>query len=81
RHTLAILVRRGLDAYVAQDAADYVALAARLADPEERAEARRLIAERRPLLFGDLEPIRALEGFFVRALSTVYGVEAAGVAA
>jgi protein O-GlcNAc transferase len=78
RHTLAILKRMGLDAYIARDGADYVALAARLADPGEQEAARRLIAERRARLFGDLEPVRALEAFFEKALSED---QARGVAA
>jgi predicted O-linked N-acetylglucosamine transferase (SPINDLY family)/MoaA/NifB/PqqE/SkfB family radical SAM enzyme len=69
RHTLAILTRMGLDATIARDGADFVAIAARLADPAERATARALIAERRPLLFGDLTPVRALETFLEDAVA------------
>lgn len=78
RHTLAILKRMGLEAYIAKDGSDYIALAARLADATENAAARRLIAERRAALFGDLTPVRALEAFFVAALA---GDQAPGVAA
>lgn len=77
RHTLAILRRMGLEAYVADDAEGYVALATRLADPAERATARALIAERRPILFGDLEPVRALEAFLERAVAAGQVSEAA----
>ncbi len=72
RHSYAILKRMGLDEGIAADRDDYVARAVALADPATRAEARRRLAERRPRLYGDMEPVRALEAFFRKAVSEVW---------
>jgi predicted O-linked N-acetylglucosamine transferase (SPINDLY family) len=62
-----ILRRMALDELVASGPEQYVELAVRLARNADRREAvRRRIREARPLLFGDLEPIRALEDFLAQ---------------
>ncbi|WP_165498380.1 O-linked N-acetylglucosamine transferase family protein [Siculibacillus lacustris] len=69
RHSFAILTRMGLDEGIAADLDGYVAAAVGLADPGTRAAARARVAERLPRLYGDLEPVRALEAFFVEAVA------------
>ncbi len=59
-----VLRRMGMDELVARDARSYVDLAVRLGDDfAHRADVRGRIAARRNVLFGDLAPVRALEGF------------------
>ncbi len=59
-----ILRRMGMDALVATSDEDYVELAVALArDPALRATRRDELIARRGTLFGDLEPVRALERF------------------
>jgi protein O-GlcNAc transferase len=69
RHSTAILGCMGLAHRVAADVDAYVESAVRLADAGERA---RYVAEVRagkPLVFGDLAPVRALEDFLVGVMS------------
>lgn len=61
----AILDRMGLGDLVCEDDEDYVALAVRLAcDAEERARIQSRIVASRHVLYGDREPIRAMETLF-----------------
>jgi predicted O-linked N-acetylglucosamine transferase (SPINDLY family) len=63
-----ILKRMGLADLVAQSEQDYVATAVRLAqDSEHRQRVRQRFADSREVLFEDVEPIRALEAFLVKA--------------
>lgn len=73
RHSAAILVRAGADAYIADSPAEYVRLAASLAHPDVREAARAAIQAGAPLLFNDLTPVRALEDMLLRAISEVSG--------
>jgi len=58
----------GLPELVGQSEEDYVALAVKLArDAEYRAHIRERMAASRHVLFADIEPIRALEAFLVKA--------------
>jgi len=64
-----ILKRIGLPDLVAADDEQYIAFAVRLAqDPGYREEIRRRMAAGRPLLYGDTEPIRALEDFLAQGV-------------
>ena len=65
-----ILKRMDMSELVADSNDTYVALAVRLGtDVDYRNDVRRRIAERREVLFGDVEPIRALETFLTRAVA------------
>jgi predicted O-linked N-acetylglucosamine transferase (SPINDLY family)/MoaA/NifB/PqqE/SkfB family radical SAM enzyme len=61
RHSAAILRQAGAEAWIAADAADYVNLAAGLAEDDRRAAARTAILAGRARVFGDTTPIAALE--------------------
>jgi predicted O-linked N-acetylglucosamine transferase (SPINDLY family) len=64
-----ILKRAGMADLVCADEAQYVALAVRLAqDADYRSEIRKRMAAGQPALFGDLEPIRALEAFLAQGV-------------
>jgi protein O-GlcNAc transferase len=59
-----IMERMGMGDVVCVDDDDYVALAVKFAlDDQSREQARSRIAERRHVLYGDHEPIRAMEAF------------------
>ncbi|MFI4939362.1 MAG: tetratricopeptide repeat protein [Burkholderiales bacterium] len=59
-----IMERMGMDDAVCADDDDYVALAVKFAlDDQAREQARSRIAERRHVLYGDHEPMRAMEAF------------------
>jgi predicted O-linked N-acetylglucosamine transferase (SPINDLY family) len=71
RHSAAILTCMGLAHRVAADTDAYVAMAAGLADPTERAG---VVAEQRggrDRVFGDTSAVRALEDFLVRVCAGV----------
>jgi protein O-GlcNAc transferase len=69
RHSAAILERMGMGDCVAETIDDFVRLAVRLArDREYRAAFRARIASGKARLFGDDEPIRALEQFLETAV-------------
>jgi len=68
RHTTAILTVMGLEDCIAGSAAAYVDLAVRFADPAARATLRAQVVVRKDRLFHDLEAVRALEDFLVRAV-------------
>jgi protein O-GlcNAc transferase len=72
RHTMGILTRIGLTSTIAQTIDDYVAIAVRLAgDPLERRTLRAAMAAGRHRVMGDLDPIRTLEAFFMRAAGQI----------
>ncbi len=68
RHSAAILSRMGLAHAVSPTLDAYVARAAALADPGVRAAARAEVQDNKHRLFGDLEPVRALEAFLIGAV-------------
>ena len=68
RHTTAILKVMGLDACIADSAEAYVDLAVHFADPASRGDLRAQVVARKDRLFHDLEAVRALEDFLVRAV-------------
>ena len=68
RHSAAILRYLGLDDFITDTPASYVALAAKLAtDASFRTAAAARVRDAAPRLFGDLEPVRALENFLIKA--------------
>jgi predicted O-linked N-acetylglucosamine transferase (SPINDLY family) len=68
RHTYAFLKWMELDELIANDPASYVALAVRFArDATWRAQMRERMLARLPTLYGDLQCVRALEDFLLRA--------------
>lgn len=68
RHSYAILTMMGMDATIARDEDDYVAIAARLGkDRRFRRRMAKQVADRRHVIFGDEAPIRALEDFLTKA--------------
>jgi len=71
RHTAAILRHLGMGEWIADNLEGVVALAERLADPDQRAAVAARMAERRSWLFGDESPVRALEGFLRRAVGSI----------
>ncbi|MGE0415832.1 MAG: radical SAM protein [Acetobacteraceae bacterium] len=68
RHSAAILRRAGAERCIVSSAADYVALAVRLADPQERAAVRATLRAGHVTLFDDRTPVRALEEFLESAV-------------
>jgi predicted O-linked N-acetylglucosamine transferase (SPINDLY family)/MoaA/NifB/PqqE/SkfB family radical SAM enzyme len=68
RHSAAILLAAGAEAWIAWSADRYVALAASLADPVERARARAAIIAGRASVFNDAAPVPALETFLAEAV-------------
>lgn len=65
-----VLRRMRMDELVATDRRAYVDVAVRLCeDVAYRLEVGQRIAQRRQVLFGDLEPVRALEAFLCRAVA------------
>ncbi len=71
RHTTAMLTMMGLEQCIAADARSYVSMAAALAEPLARSRLSDLVSERKSRLYGDLEPIRALEAFLERSVEDV----------
>jgi len=68
RFASGILGRMGMHEWVAAGAEQYVALAAEMAGKaSRRQEARERVAAARDVLFDDLEPVRALEGFLLES--------------
>ncbi len=64
RHSLAILKMMGIEEAIASSKEEYVQIAIRLGrDTEYRQYISQLIAQNKHKLYGDLEPIRALEEF------------------
>jgi tetratricopeptide (TPR) repeat protein len=69
RHSLAILKMMGIQEMIASSKEEYVQLAIRLGrDAEYRQHISQLIAQNKHKLYGDLEPIRALEEFLLNAV-------------
>jgi protein O-GlcNAc transferase len=69
RHSLAILKMMGIEEAIASNKEEYVQLAIRLGrDAEYRQYISQLIAQNKHKLYGDLEPIRALEEFLLNAV-------------
>lgn len=82
RLAAAILARLGMDDLVARTDDEYVRLAVRLAEDEPyRQQVRRELLQRQPVLFGDLEPIRALERFLLGVCRPAPGDELGDAAA
>ncbi len=69
RHTAAMLTRMGLGDWIAPDVESFVAMAAALAEPSERRRLSEQVHARKGRLFGDLEPVRALEAFLERSVA------------
>jgi predicted O-linked N-acetylglucosamine transferase (SPINDLY family) len=66
-----ILRRMGLPELIAKNEEDYIELAVKLATSVyHRNEIQRSIVEKRPILFDDLAPVRALEDFLTRVANT-----------
>jgi protein O-GlcNAc transferase len=66
-----ILKRMGLSELVAASEGDYIALAVRICqDARYRQHIRQRIEENRHILFDDIEPVKALEEFLVRAATS-----------
>lgn len=62
-----ILRRMGLPELIAKNEEDYIALAIRLArDPKYGESIRRRIETCRPMIFGDITPIKAFEDFLIK---------------
>ena len=81
RHTAAILRRIGCEDTIAASLDDYVTIAARLGlDHAWRAKVRWNVASRKHRAFRDIEYIRALEAFLVRAVADPPGLESAASA-
>ncbi|BAY24512.1 family 2 glycosyl transferase [Calothrix sp. NIES-2100] len=69
RHTLAILKMMGIEETIASSKEEYVQFAIRLGrDSEYRHYISELISQNKHKLYGDLEPIRALEEFLLNAV-------------
>jgi len=77
RHSAAILLAAGAEAWIAWSAGHYVDLAASLADPAKRAIARGAILAGRARVYGAQTPVRALEAFLSRAVGRETRREAA----
>ena len=77
RHSAAILLAAGADAWIAWSPDQYVALASSLADPTRRAQARETILAGRTRVFADMAPVRALEDFMANAAAAALAREAA----
>ena len=73
RHSAAILTMMGLQDSIADTPEQYAALATALADPGARRAMRDAVAQRKHLLFGDRQPIRALEEFLTREIDARCG--------
>ncbi|WP_019504759.1 tetratricopeptide repeat protein [Pleurocapsa sp. PCC 7319] len=69
RHAMAILKMMGIEETIASSKEDYVQLAIRLGrDAPYRQYLSQLIAQNKHKLYGDLEPIQALEEFLLQAV-------------
>ncbi len=72
RHTAAILHRIGCDATIAASLDEYVAIAVRLGlDPAWRAKVRAAVARGKHAAFADLDYVRALERFLIKATTRI----------
>ncbi|NJK48954.1 tetratricopeptide repeat protein [Candidatus Gracilibacteria bacterium] len=69
RHTAAILKMMNIEEAIAHNKEDYINIAAHLGrDPQYRQEMARQIADNKYKLYGDLQPIIALENFLLTAV-------------
>ncbi|MEM8827916.1 MAG: tetratricopeptide repeat protein [Cyanobacteria bacterium P01_G01_bin.19] len=69
RHSMAILKMMGIEETIASSKEEYVQLAVRLGrDTQYRQNISQLINQNKHKLYGDLEPIRALEEFLLQAV-------------
>ena len=74
RYALAAYRGMGFSDLVAYSADQYAAIAVRLAnEPDFREHARRQIAERRGVLFDDVQAVRQVEAFFLEAIAAARG--------
>ena len=72
RQTLACYRKMGLLDCVAKDDREYVEMALRLGqDPEYRESMRARIAERSDVLFDDVDAVREIEQFLIKAIEEV----------
>ena len=70
RHTTAILKLMGVEATIAQNKDEYIAIAIRLGlDTNYRRELARQIAQNKAKCYGDLQPVLALEDFLRKVLN------------
>ncbi|PSF31392.1 hypothetical protein C7H19_22710 [Aphanothece hegewaldii CCALA 016] len=71
RHTMAILKMMGIEELIATSKDDYINLAVRLGqDPLYRQQIREKIDDNKYKLYGDLQPIFALEKFLINTIQT-----------
>lgn len=63
RHSAAILTMMGLESAIANTPEEYVSKAIALAAPDNRIEMSARVRQQKYRLFGDLQPVRALEAF------------------
>jgi predicted O-linked N-acetylglucosamine transferase (SPINDLY family) len=69
RHTRAILQMMGIEETIATNKDDYVSIAVRLGkDSQYRQQISRQVAENKHKLYGDLQPIKALENLFLNLI-------------
>ncbi|MGH8000706.1 MAG: tetratricopeptide repeat protein [Brasilonema sp.] len=81
RHSMAILKMMGIEETIAPTKDDYVQIAVRLAqDAQYRQQISQQVAEKKQRLYGDLEPVRALEDFLLKVLNKPRRFAAAEVA-
>jgi len=74
RLTLGFYRKMGIPELIASNAQEFVELNYRIAnDPDFRAAMKARIEERLPLLYGNMEAIRELESFFLRAIEAAGG--------
>ena len=70
RHTMAILKMMGIEETIAKSKDDYVKIAVRLGqDAQYRQHLSNQIAQNKHKLYGDLEPVRALEELILKTIS------------
>ena len=70
RHTAAILNMMGIESAIAKNKDEYVEIAVRLGrDPDYRQDMARQIAGNKEKCYGDLQPVRALEDFLLKAFN------------
>ncbi|MEL7035088.1 MAG: tetratricopeptide repeat protein [Cyanobacteria bacterium J06592_8] len=70
RHTLAFLKMMGIEETIAASKEDYISIAVRLGqDPQYHQQISQKVAENKYKLYGDLQPVRALEDLMINLFS------------